>query len=760
MCASEQDEVRQADRPLSATTPGENLRARVAFSVLYVAGTLLSFLSILANHAPGPVWPGYGVVLVWLLRTVGWQRARWADLAWVAAVSTVLMLFLGAPVVDVLVLIPALLVGPAAAVLHLERDPEVLGVRRPSDLLHLLLASLLGGAASAGVAAAISAVTEEPLGTVDAAAWLVRSSVSMFLIAALGLRMRRPAGDAPTAARSGWAESTSIWVTGAVGLVLVLLPTAPPPVSYLLVPGALWAGLRLSARACSAYLGALFVAVIAATVIGRGPFGSLDSAAPGVQESFIADAVAQGFVSVLVLVALVVACSREVLALEQARTVAALAESTSKGRLLRGVLDGATHQGIVAMDLDGRIELFSSGAQEMLGWTSHEAVGTPGAQLVPNAPTDLGRRVGASDTYRVPLRRRDGSTFLAEVTSSAMLDLGGARRGAIRVFSDVTAQVAAERAVADSEAQFRSVFQAAPTGLATLALAGEDVGRILRTNASFAAFTGRDQDELIGVVFADLVHGDDVASLRQAVDRLVSGGPQDPARIDYRVVRPDGQTRWGCVTVTAARPTDGSPPHLVAVVEDVTARRDAEDLLRRMALHDPLTGLPNRTLLADRLERALTADRRLKQGVTMIYGDLDGFKAVNDTHGHAAGDQLLREVAGRLEGSVRIGDTVARLGGDEFAVLCPGLQAAQVPIVLDRMSASLARPIELLGGYVVHVGLSTGAATAVGGGDPDRLIGDADRAMYEVKRQRRRPSATAPTSEPSPSAPQAGHIAV
>ncbi|MBF5080277.1 GGDEF domain-containing protein [Quadrisphaera sp. INWT6] len=160
-------------------------------------------------------------------------------------------------------------------------------------------------------------------------------------------------------------------------------------------------------------------------------------------------------------------------------------------------------------------------------------------------------------------------------------------------------------------------------------------------------------------------------------------------------------------------------------------------------MHDPLTDLPNRALLGDRLERALTADVRQRVGVTVIYIDLDGFKPVNDSHGHAAGDLLLKAVAARLSGAVRAGDTVARLGGDEFAVLCPGLGADQVPVVLGRMARALAPPVRLPGGAVVRVGLSTGTATSVGGGDPASLLEEADQAMFANKRRRRTDRAAA-----------------
>jgi diguanylate cyclase len=162
----------------------------------------------------------------------------------------------------------------------------------------------------------------------------------------------------------------------------------------------------------------------------------------------------------------------------------------------------------------------------------------------------------------------------------------------------------------------------------------------------------------------------------------------------------------------------------------------ANRALQQLALHDALTGLPNRTLLHDRLQQALLENRRSGQTLALVMLDLDGFKAVNDTLGHAAGDQLLREMAGRLRRVLRAGDTVGRLGGDEFAVLLPGADKAVTARLMERMRAVLAADT-LLAGRPVSVSASLGAALGpVHGRDPDTLLRCADDAMYRAKRTR------------------------
>jgi diguanylate cyclase (GGDEF)-like protein len=198
----------------------------------------------------------------------------------------------------------------------------------------------------------------------------------------------------------------------------------------------------------------------------------------------------------------------------------------------------------------------------------------------------------------------------------------------------------------------------------------------------------------------------------------VAGAPGHPRRqilASAEPVHDDRGTRIGAV-VTAT---------------DVTRQRQLEARLREAALHDPLTGLPNRSLLLDRVDQVLTAQRRSGSPATLIYCDLDGFKRINDTAGHAAGDAALRHAATAIRSAIRAGDTVARLGGDEFAVLCPGLRtAAEAHAVIGRIHSALAAgntPLQCSAGFALTVLTDTGEA----------LLVRADEQMYTVKRARR-----------------------
>ena len=175
--------------------------------------------------------------------------------------------------------------------------------------------------------------------------------------------------------------------------------------------------------------------------------------------------------------------------------------------------------------------------------------------------------------------------------------------------------------------------------------------------------------------------------------------------------------------------------HVVALGVDVTEQRRAEALLRHQAQTDPLTGLLNRAAFEAMLPDHLDLESGL--GCGLLFCDLDGFKAINDTMGHAAGDAVLLEIARRLSGTVRGGDLVARLGGDEFVVLLPALGAIQVRALAARVERTVARPIRLAEGQA-RVGVSVGVRVATPGEDPTAVLADADAAMYEVKRRRHR----------------------
>jgi diguanylate cyclase (GGDEF)-like protein/PAS domain S-box-containing protein len=233
-------------------------------------------------------------------------------------------------------------------------------------------------------------------------------------------------------------------------------------------------------------------------------------------------------------------------------------------------------------------------------------------------------------------------------------------------------------------------------------------------------------DELIGTSLHDRAHPDDgaqVAELSKVIRTNRGAGVTSQVRWRHA----DGSYRWLDLVVTdlSDNPNVGG---VVLNARDATEARALHDELQRQATHDALTGLANRVLLHRRLSSS-------SQRVSMLLIDLDGFKEINDRHGHHTGDQVLKEVAQRLTGLLGAGELAARLGGDEFAVLLPGTDATAAGRLAERIAAVVAEPMPI-GGALLSVGASVGVSAGEPG-DGDGLLREADAAMYERKRERR-----------------------
>ncbi len=233
-----------------------------------------------------------------------------------------------------------------------------------------------------------------------------------------------------------------------------------------------------------------------------------------------------------------------------------------------------------------------------------------------------------------------------------------------------------------------------------------------------------------------LVHPDDVVELKRATDTVVSG-EVDTVTSEYRLRDPQGSYRWVLSRALGVRAADGTVERLVGSLADVHERRALEDQLRENALYDALTGLPNRRLFLDRLDHAVSLWHRDRTPFAVIFLDLDGFKAINDSLGHQMGDRVLNEVGARLKHELRDVDTGARFGGDEFAILLHDTGDDAVLRVAHRVQAGLAKRIGL-DGHEFAIGASLGIATSANGYvSAEDVLRDADTAMYRAKETER-----------------------
>jgi len=284
-------------------------------------------------------------------------------------------------------------------------------------------------------------------------------------------------------------------------------------------------------------------------------------------------------------------------------------------------------------------------------------------------------------------------------------------------------------AVLASEARFRAVFEHSAVGIALI----DTDGRIIATNAAMQQFLGYSSEELLNRHLYQLVPDDDANGLAAAMAAISSGTSPELA-IEQRYTRRDGEIVWAALTMSRAHSaTSGKSLGVIAMVQDIRTRKSLEARLTHQASHDPLTDLPNRTLFRQRVEMALQRAAR-RDRVVVMFLDVDNFKAVNDSAGHGAGDQLLVVAAARLLNATRGSDTVARFGGDEFAILLENVRDdEEARIVADRITRAMRQPIPI-GNEMVTVGISTGIARPHSDSDgADEVLRNADVAMYSAK---------------------------
>ncbi len=288
-----------------------------------------------------------------------------------------------------------------------------------------------------------------------------------------------------------------------------------------------------------------------------------------------------------------------------------------------------------------------------------------------------------------------------------------------------------------AEAQYRSVVERVP-GVVYVAEAGQH-GRWHFVSAKIFDLLGYTPEEWVAdpSLWMSRIHPGDR-------ERMLLAELDDGARVEakgrweYRLMASDGRVVWVIDDeAVIARDRDGRPTMVQGILVDISDRKDLEDQLRHQALHDPLTGLPNRVLFVDRLSRALVRRNRAS-GVAALFVDLDDFKDVNDSLGHATGDELLRLVAQRLAGVLRPEDTACRLGGDEFAFLLEDADPDRAASVAQRILAALAQPFQLGAGtatLTASVGVATRGAFVDGRATEtaDEMLRDADTAMYVAK---------------------------
>ncbi|HEV8296351.1 MAG TPA: EAL domain-containing protein [Acidimicrobiales bacterium] len=329
---------------------------------------------------------------------------------------------------------------------------------------------------------------------------------------------------------------------------------------------------------------------------------------------------------------------------------------------------------------------------------------------------------------------RTGEPRWMEVTLTNLLDDEHVE-GIVANIRDVTARKETELALAASEARFRGHFDHAAVGQAMTTIEG---ARFVEVNQAYCEMTGYSQEELRTMCYLDVAQpeAESRQQNRHLFERLLAGEIAS-YHVEERYLHKSGEHRFVANSVALVRDSHGAPRFITSTVQDISERKRMERELEHLALHDSLTGLPNRSLLHDRLERALARAERTDGLVTVVFVDVDQFKSVNDSRGHGAGDELLCAIATRLSDVMRDADTIARFGGDEFVIVCDGIADQPSAVAVgQRIVAAFDEPIVLDSGAVFAT-VSGGVAISSPTSTADELLLWADAAMYRAKERGR-----------------------
>ncbi|NJC72069.1 PAS domain S-box protein, partial [Planosporangium thailandense] len=334
----------------------------------------------------------------------------------------------------------------------------------------------------------------------------------------------------------------------------------------------------------------------------------------------------------------------------------------------------------------------------------------------------LGGTVDTATWERV-LQARDGSAVPVLIHSAVLKDADGTPYGVGTFLHDLRDLRAAEQALRESEARYRAIAETAQEGIWTM----DTTGRTLYANDKLAAILGVPREEIYRRPVPELVGA---ANARMIADRIRTRAARGAEEYEVNYPHPDGGARMLRVSASPLRDDTGHAGSL-AMIADVTGARRAERELQRRALRDELTGLANRALLTDRLDRAVSRSARTGSPLAVMMIDLDQFKLINDTWGHEAGDQLLKRVAERLLVVVRAEDSVARFSGDGFVVVCEDTDQDRAMEMADQLVTAFSEPFAL-DGQRLHVRASVGVAVCPPHSAPD-LVRFAEAAMYDAK---------------------------
>lgn len=419
---------------------------------------------------------------------------------------------------------------------------------------------------------------------------------------------------------------------------------------------------------------------------------------------------------------------------------ATLQESEAKVLEITSVLA----DGVYVLDREGLVTFANLETERLLGWTAAELLGRNGHETfhykrpdgtpITSEACPVHQTIHTGQTYRSPddwLVRKDGSILPVSIVSSPILR-DGVVTGSVAAFHDITSRLEAERSLRESEERFRLISTSAMDAIVIIGPAEE----ITYWNPAAERIFGYPADEALGRNLHHLIappRYHDESRCKFAHFSLSGEGPLIGKTLEITALRKNGEEFPIELSISAFRIKNQW--HALGIIRDISERKKAEEQIRQLAFYDALTNLPNRRLLMDRLNQSLVLAKRHQRAVAVMFLDLDRFKLINDTLGHDVGDDLLKEVATRLNACVRSEDTVSRQGGDEFVIILAEVtQAPDAALVAEKIIGALGQPISVKDHELL---ITTSIGIAIfpvnGTDDAQELMKKADTAMYAAK---------------------------
>lgn len=394
-------------------------------------------------------------------------------------------------------------------------------------------------------------------------------------------------------------------------------------------------------------------------------------------------------------------------------------------------------EALLVTDRDGRIEYINPSFSQITGYAPEEVIGNKPSLLKSGFHDSAFYETmwntllkGETWSGEIINRHKDDTSINLWMNIHPVPGRDGHPERFIAISNDLTARKRLEEEVALGNAELEAIFHNAGGGIALLDL----WGRFTKFNDFWLSMLEYSGEQMSSLNYNDISHDDDITENRQLFVALASGEiPHYES--DRRFVRNGGRVFWGHLSMTPVKDEAGYIRAIIAIMHDINERKLLEEKLESMAHYDALTALPNRALFFDRLTQAITQSKRSEGLFALMFVDLDGFKAVNDTFGHDTGDALLKAVSEHLLECVRESDTVARMGGDEFTIILRAIRGPEdAAHVAEKILATLAAPYHLLG-HECRIGASLGIVLyPEHGKTAEELLSQADNAMYAVKK--------------------------